>query len=272
MDLTMLSATAGKGRTGQEADMQSIAESILVSGLADMLVGCGRQTEQLDGSAAKAANEKVGEDYSPGIDPADFVDKIDNKYFPLVPGTTSIYEGKIEKCTERIEVTIPHDTKRIMGVDCVVVKDKVFLNHRGLTEDTFHWYAPNKGSNVWYFAEDKKELHDGRVESTQGSREAGVDGAKPSIFMQADPKVEEIYRQEYYEGEAMNMGTVLSLDGSATVPYGSFDHLLMTKDWNPRDPAAGVAHKYYAPGIGNFVEVYVEGPPERVELIGVKTE
>jgi hypothetical protein len=26
------------------------------------------------------------------------------------------------------------------------------------------------------------------------------------------------------------------------VPYGSFDHNLMTKDWNPLEPTAGVAH------------------------------
>jgi hypothetical protein len=81
----------------------------------------------------------------------------------------------------------------------------------------------------------------GKGESTRGSREAEVHGANPGICMQADPKVEEIHRQEYYEGEAMDMGTVLSLDESATVPYGFFDHLLMTKDWNPRPRSRGRA-------------------------------
>jgi hypothetical protein len=92
--------------------------------------------------------------------------------------------------------------------------------------------------------------------------EAGVDGAKPGgIYMQADLKVEETYRQEYYEGKAMDMEKVLSLGEPATVPYRFFDHLLITEDWNPLDPQAEVAHKYYAPGIGNVLEVYVEGPP-----------
>ena len=37
--------------------------------------------------------------------------------------------------------------------------------------------------------------------------EAGVDGAKPgSIYMRALPKVKETYRQEYYEGKAMDRG------------------------------------------------------------------
>ena len=69
------------------------------------------------------------------------------------------------------------------------------------------------------------------------------------------------------------MGKVLSLEESVTVPYGSFDHNLMTKDWNPLEPTAGVAHKYYyAPGVGKIQEVYVEGSPERVEPIDVRTE
>jgi hypothetical protein len=110
------------------------------------------------------------------------------------------------------------------------------------------------------------------VVSTEGSWEAGVDGAKPAIIMPADVKVGETYRQEYYPGEAEEMGKVLSLDESATVAYGSFDHLLMTKDWNPLDPAEAVPHKYYAPGIGKILEVYVKGPSERVELISIRTE
>ena len=91
-----------------------------------------------------------------------------------------------------------------------------------------------------------------------GGRGQKLDG----ISIQANPKVEETYRQEYHEGKAMYMGEVLSLDEPATVPYSFFDHLLITKDLNPLDPPlAGVAHKYYAPGIGNVLEVYVEGPP-----------
>ena len=96
-----------------------------------------------------------------------------------------------------------------------------------------------------------------------------MDGAEPGIYMQADPKVGETYRQEYYEGKAEDMAKVLSLDESATVPYGSFDHLLMTRDWNPLEPGV-IEQKYYAPGIGNVLEVGVKGTSERVELIDIK--
>jgi len=242
--------------------MKRIAASILMIGLALVLVaGCGVST-------GKSGDDKAGEAYAPDIDPADFTTKIDNKYFPLKPGTTFVYEGKTKEGTERNQVTVTNDTRRVMGVECVVVRDKVFLNG-GLIEDTFDWYAQDNEGNVWYFGENTKEYQNGKVESTQGWWEAGVDGAKPGIYMQADPKVGETYRQEYYEGKAEDMAKVLSLDESATVPYGSFDHLLMTRDWNPLEPGV-IEQKYYAPGIGNVLEVGVKGTSERVELIDIK--
>jgi hypothetical protein len=242
--------------------MKRIAASILMIGLALVLVaGCGVST-------GKSGNDKVREAYAPNIDPADFTTEIDNKYFPLKPGTTYIYEGKTEEGTERIVVTVTDDTRQVMGVECVVVRDKVFLNG-GLIEDTFDWYAQDKKGNVWYFGENTKEYENGKVVSTKGSWEAGVDGAMPGIVMQADPKVGETYRQEYYPGEAEDMAKVLSLNESATVPYGSFDHLLMTREWTPLEPNV-VEQKYYAPGMGTVLEVGVKGTSDRVELIDIK--
>ena len=212
---------------------------------------------------------KSAKTYAPNIDPDNFVEEVDNKYFPLKPGTTFVYEGKDEEAVERIEVTVTNDTKRVMGVDCVVLRYRVWIDGK-LVEDTFDWHAQDKDGTGWYFGENSREIENGKVVSTEGSWEAGVDGAEPGILIKADPKVGVTYRQEYYPGEAMDRGKVLSLDEKATVPYGSFDHLLMTKDWNPLEPTAGVAHKYYAPGIGKIQEVYVEGPAEKVELIDVE--
>ena len=221
------------------------------------------------GEKTSGSSEKADKPYAPNIDPADFVSEIDNKYFPLKPGTTFVYEGKSAEGTEHIEVTVTHETKQIMGVNCIVVRDRDRIDGK-LAEDTFDWYAQDKEGNVWYFGEATKEYENGKVVSTEGSWEAGVDGAKPGIIMPADPKAGETYRQEYYKGEAEDMAKVLSLDESATVAYGSLDHLLMTKDWNPLEPAAGVSHKYYAPGVGKVLEVYVKGPSERLELVDIK--
>jgi hypothetical protein len=214
------------------------------------------------------ATEETQAAYSPSIDPADFTTKIHNKYFPLKPGTTFVYRGKTEDATEGDVVAVTSDTRSVMGIECVVVKDTVTEDGE-MTEKTFDWYSQDNEGNVWYFGEDSKEYENGKVKSTEGSWEAGKDGARPGIIMPADPKIGHTYRQEYYEGEAEDMAKALKLDASATVPYGSFDHVLVTREWTPLEPNIA-EHKYYAAGVGNVLEVSVKGPQERLELVDVK--
>src|SRR5215213_2605195 len=191
-----------------------------------------------------ASSSKEQKAYAPHIDPAEFTTKIDNEYFPLKPGTTFVYQGG----TERDQMAVTHHTKKIMGVECIVVDDRGYEAGK-LIEKTFDWYAQDKKGNVWYFGENTKEYENGKVVSTKGSWEAGVDGAKPGIIMQADPKVGQSYRQEYYVGRAEDMAKVVSLNESATVPYGSFHQVLVTKEFTPLEPGY-VEHKYYAAGVG----------------------
>ena len=167
----------------------------------------------LAAGCTSSAQEKA---YAPHIDSADFTTNVDNEYFPLKPGTTFIYEGG----QERDEMAVTSDTKKVMGVECVVVDDRGYEAGK-LIEGTFDYYSQDKKGNVWYFGEDTKEYKNGKVVSTKGSWEAGVDGAKPGIIMQAHPKVGQTYRQEYYKGEAEDMAKVLSLNDSVKVPYGS---------------------------------------------------
>jgi len=87
--------------------------------------------------------------YNPVIDPADYVSGVDNKYFPLVPGTKYTYSAETDEGTERIEVYVTHQTKEVLGVTCVVVDDKVWLDDE-LIEATLDWYAQDKDGNVWY--------------------------------------------------------------------------------------------------------------------------
>ena len=211
--------------------------SAIVGSMIVLVAGCTSSSSQ--GSSSE--EEKA---YAPHINPADFTTTIDNEYFPLKPGTTFVYEGG----AERDEFAVTSNTKKVMGVECVVIVDKAWEAGK-LIEKTYDWHAQDKEGNVWYFGEDTMEYDNGKVVSTKGSWEAGVDGAKPGIIMQADPKAGETYRQEYYEGEAEDMAKVLSLNESVTVPYGSFDHVLETKEWTPLEPGY-VEHKYYAPGVG----------------------
>jgi hypothetical protein len=203
-------------------------------------------------------------------DPGNFVSKVDNKFFPLKPGTTFFYKGAEEGAPTTNKTFVTHKTKQILGVDTTVVRDRAFKKGV-LVEDTFDWYAQDKDGNVCYFGEDTKELDKhGNVISTEGSWEAGVDGAEPGIIMEAKPKVDDTYQQEFAPGVAEDMAKILSLDKSTCVPYRCFGNLLLTKEWTPLEP--GVAeHKYYAKDVGFIRGVIVTGGKEHTELVRITT-
>ena len=72
-----------------------------------------------------AGKSPTASPYAPTIDPARFTDHVTNRYFPLTPGTTYVYEGTKDGAPQRNEVTVTRDTKTIVGVRCVVVHDVV---------------------------------------------------------------------------------------------------------------------------------------------------
>ncbi len=220
----------------------------------------------IGGAVTPAASAK-DQTYNPVINPAEFSTTINNLYLPLTPGKTFIYQGTTEDGKERIEVSVTHETKHIIGVRCVVVSDRVWKNDE-LAEETLDWYAQDKAGNVWYFGEASKEIEGGKVVSTKGSWEAGIEGAQPGIVMQADPQIGASYRQEYYAGEAEDIAEVLSLSESLSVTFASYQNCLKTKEWTPLEPDAA-EHKFYAPGIGLIAEETVQGKTGRTELVKI---
>ncbi len=73
------------------------------------------------------------------------------------------------------------------------------------------------------------------------------------IIMPGTPVLDEPYRQEFYAGHAEDMRQVERLDGAVTVPVGSFEGALVTKDWTPLEPGVE-EHKYYVRGGGLVLE------------------
>ena len=193
------------------------------------------------------AADKKTSDYHPAIDPANFTHVIDHPYFPLVPGTTFNILEKEGRETRENTITVTHDTKTVMGVKCVVVHDTVTVGGK-MMEETFDWYAQDKQGAVWYFGEATKEFKSGGRVSEEGSWEAGVKGAQPGIAMPAHPKPGEPYRQEFLAGAAEDMGQVVAVGESVTVPAGTYKDCVKTKDWSLLE--SGHEHKWYARGIG----------------------
>jgi len=203
--------------------------------------------------------------YAPTIDPASFTTAVDNPYFPLEPGAQWVYEGRTEDGPERTVVEVTNQTREVMGVTCLVVRDTVTLEGE-IIEDTYDWFAQDADGAIWYFGEESSEYENGEVVSTEGSWKSGVDGAQPGIIMPAEPAVGDAYRQEYYPGEAEDQAEVLSLSETVSVPVGSYDDVLMTEEINPLEPDV-VERKYYAKGVGPILAVQVEGGSDREELV-----
>jgi hypothetical protein len=218
-------------------------------------------------AVANPAPVLKGHTYRSDLPPAeDFVAVIDNPYMPFMPGTRTVFEGVSDGERERNVVSVTDRTKVILGVTTTVVHDQVFSANGDLAEDTFDWYAQDRFGNVWYFGEDTAEYANGEVSSTKGSWEAGVGGAQPGVVMLAQPTVGESYHQEFLRGEAEDVGTVVAIDDRVSVPYGSFDHVLVTEDTTPLEPQI-LEHKFYAPGIGVVLERVLRGGQEVSRLV-----
>ncbi|MDQ3831666.1 MAG: hypothetical protein M3361_20700 [Candidatus Tectomicrobia bacterium] len=212
--------------------------------------------------------------YDPDFDPANFDDPRNptnpNPYFPLGIGNQWEYRGGAETNT----VQVLNQTKAIAGVTCIVVRDKVF-NDGDLAESTDDWFAPAKDGTVWYCGEEVKnfESFEGddprrpELVSIDGSFKAGRDGDKPGIIFQASPTPGQVYLEEFSLGNAEDVTEVLS----TTYAFGSNPELdqfvpeplaerfcsgdcVVTSNFSPLEPGV-FARKYYAPGIGVFLEV-----------------
>ena len=188
--------------------------------------------------------------------------KIDNKYLPLNPGTTMIYNGTSDGDTTRDIFVITNDTKEIAGITTRVIHDDGYVksDHEETTND---WFAQDDIGNVWYMGEFTTDLSN--KGSHEGSWEAGVKGAKAGIVMEAEPKVGDTYNQEFAKGSAEDKGSILSLNEKLCVPYRCFSNVLKTKDFSPLEPDI-VENKYYAQNIGEIKAISVKGESDAETL------
>jgi hypothetical protein len=240
------------------------ATAMLAGGILIVTAGAG-------GSAAAASGNQGG----PGFNPHRFgahSNRVDNPWFPLPVGRTLVYTGTEGGKPAQDIFRITHKTKFVAGVRAAVVNDRVIHGGR-VTERPRDFYAQDKAGTVWYLGEATAELNaKGKVKSTEGSFEAGKDGAKGGIFMPANPQVGQSFKQEDYKGHAEDRFKILSLAVSVTTPAASSTQAMLTQETTPLEPGI-VDHKYYVQGIGTVLEDTVRGVPpgsERLQLTSVQ--
>jgi hypothetical protein len=91
-----------------KAVLGALARAVLV-----LAAGCTSSSSQAHKAYTISSHEEH-KAYAPHINPAEFTTTIDNEYLPLTPGTTFVYKGG----TERDQMSVTHDTKKVMGVEC----------------------------------------------------------------------------------------------------------------------------------------------------------
>ena len=185
---------------------------------------------------------------------------VTNPWFPLKPGAVYSYTGVKDGKPSREVLRVTHRTKRITGVPCVVVDDRLWIEGH-LAERTSDWYSQDARGNVWYFGEATAELDkSGKVTTTEGSWQSGRDGAKAGILMPANPRPGQTGLQEYYKGHAEDHFHVLGYLGK---------NALLVEETTPLEPGV-VDHKLYVRGTGTVLERTVKGGDELNELLSVR--
>ncbi|MDX1500857.1 MAG: hypothetical protein R3325_00745 [Thermoanaerobaculia bacterium] len=256
---------------------------------ADCLADAGEERDETEAECQEIYEfrldycEASGEDrYDPDFRGANFNGVFDdtNPYWLLTPG----HEWVLESEDETVVVRVLPATKRVGGVDCIVVNDVVSEDGE-LIEDTDDWFAIANNGDVWYCGENAKDYEyfrgdapqEAELVSIDGSFKHGVEGAKAGIVMFGAPAVGQIYRQEFSLANAEDGAEVLSTtysfgDGGGLdrrVPQELAElfcdgDCVVTREFNLNEPGVE-ARKYYAPGVGVFLEV--EGR-EVVRLVG----
>ena len=231
----------------------------------------------------RAACRLLGENaYDPTADQALYDDPHAlahaNPYFPLTIGNHWEYRSALETDT----VDIVDEIKLINGVRCVVARD-IVGKPTGEAEHTNDWYAQAKDGNTWYFGEETADFATFpgddpqllELVSDEGSFKWGRNRDKGGIIFLASPKVGDVYLEEFSLANAEDVTEVLS----TTYSYGAggdLDQLVpaalaravcagdcvVTKNYSLLEPG-DFARKYYAKGIGVFLEV----EPESGEVV-----
>lgn len=166
--------------------------TLVALGLLVLLTACG---------TASAPSPPAGVDQlvvpTPSPDPADFVEVVDNPWFPLGPDAAWTYEVNDGAGRSRLDVWV-EDGGTIASVP---VTARVSA---GRGPDVTDWYAQDVHGNVWWF---------GR----EGEWQAGTDGAEAGLVMPATRRVGDGFRTAYAEGVVEDRALVVSLEDDELV-------------------------------------------------------
>jgi hypothetical protein len=199
--------------------------------------------------------------------------QINNKWFPMTPGAESVFEGFTEeganKIPHSIVFTVTDLTKEVEGIRSVVAYILDYSNNE-LVEAEIAFYAQDNDGNVWFMGEYPEVYEFGEIVEAPAWI-PGFKGAKAGIVMKGDPQLGmPSYAQGW--GPAVgwsDRGRVVALGEQTCVPAACYEEVLMTEEFNQKEPDA-IQVKYYAPGVGN-IKVGWRGDDATKEILELAT-
>lgn len=200
------------------------------------------------------------------FDPASFgaPTTVDNRWFPLVPGTQMTWEGYAldgkDKLERKVVFTVTDLVKEIDGVGTVVIWELDYTDGE-LEEAELSFFAQDDEGNVWHLGEYPEEYEEGEIVK-HPLWIAGLQGALPGIHMPATPVLgTPSYAQGWGPAVGWNdRGDTYAVGEHTCTEVDCYDDVLVTKEFSRSEPGA-FQLKYYAPGVGN-VRVGWGGPNE----------
>ena len=180
---------------------------------------------------------------------------IDNEWFPLKPGMRYVWDGMNvdedgEVETQSVVLAVTDLTKVIDGVRTIVCWERDIVD-RELEETEIYFAAQDNDGIVWLLGEYPEEYDDKKLVAAPCWIH-GIQDAKAGIMMLADPKVgSPSYSQGWAPAvEFSDRGAVHQTGEKTTVPFGSYEDVLVIDEYNKEEPGA-FQLKYFARGVGN---------------------
>jgi ketosteroid isomerase-like protein len=202
--------------------------------------------------------------------------RVDNRWFPLRPGTQLVFRGTTEEGNEKIPhkvvFTVTDLVKEIDGVRSVVLWDRDYSAGE-LVEAEIAFFAQDDDGNVWQMGEYPEE-YEGNTILASPLWIHGLQDARAGLTMRA---VAKRGTPSYSLGWGPRVGfndraRILRTGTKTCVPLRCYSNVLVTDEYNPDEPGKHQL-KYYAPGVGNVRVGWAgknEESKETLVLVAVK--
>jgi hypothetical protein len=242
--------------------VRALSVTVVCTVLAGVVGGCGASPAPLGPSGTDGLTIPT-----PSPDPGDFVDRVDNPWFPLVPGTVWTYRHYTPYGSWPVRATVIPGHHDIAGVATTAVRWQVTRAGRRMTVDV-RWYAEDRGGNVWWFGQRVRRPGLLVDDLARRSWVAGRGGAEAGLVLSAVPRVGDGYLNAAAPRVVERRSTVISLTATVATPGRTYHDTVLTRDASSLVPTH-VVESFFARGIGLVAQETRDATTSQLSLVRV---